>query len=372
MAFQLKDFVSIAAGMINHMRGTQRSITDFNIGSVVRTLVEAVAVEIDQVYQQMFSGLREAIPVATYNSFSFERQLAAPASGVIRVTVTVSDVDLQIPAGAVFTTPLSRTGYVLSSAASVEAGDSYVDVFVSAQKAGIIGNVAAASVFTMTPNPAGFVGASNATAFSNGQDLETDDQRKQRFALFISTLPRGTVDAIKYGARTVVRKDASGAELERVRAVSVVEPYLEDDLNPISLVNVFVHNGVGSTTADLVAETVKVLHGYTDESTGKRIPGWKAAGVKVVVAAADEEPLNVTGVLTVAPGYNDADLIAACVLAINTYIAGLNIGESFVHADIIFILKSIDGVVDFVFSTPTGNVTCGADAKIISGTITVT
>jgi hypothetical protein len=38
MAFQIKNFVSIVAAMVNHMRATQDKITDFNVGSVARTL----------------------------------------------------------------------------------------------------------------------------------------------------------------------------------------------------------------------------------------------------------------------------------------------------------------------------------------------
>ena len=41
--FQLKDFASIAASMINHMRAAGSRISDFSIGSVARTLGGATA-----------------------------------------------------------------------------------------------------------------------------------------------------------------------------------------------------------------------------------------------------------------------------------------------------------------------------------------
>ena len=84
--FQLKDFPSIAASMVNHARAIQNKLTDFNIGSVARTMLEAPAVEIEEQYQQMFIGLKEGIPVATYSSFGFEKRAAEPAVGVIRFT----------------------------------------------------------------------------------------------------------------------------------------------------------------------------------------------------------------------------------------------------------------------------------------------
>src|SRR3546814_7934576 len=87
MAFQTKDFVSIVASMINWMRSTQSKITDFNIGSVARTMVEAPAAEIDELYQQFFFGLKEAIPVSVYQSFDFEPIEAVPAAGLVRISI---------------------------------------------------------------------------------------------------------------------------------------------------------------------------------------------------------------------------------------------------------------------------------------------
>jgi hypothetical protein len=56
MAFQLKDFVSIVAAMLNRAKATQSRLTDFEVGSVARTLIEAPAIEIEQLYQRMFAG----------------------------------------------------------------------------------------------------------------------------------------------------------------------------------------------------------------------------------------------------------------------------------------------------------------------------
>ncbi len=65
MAFQIKDFASIAAAMINYLRASQDRVTDFEPGSVARTMLEATAAELDELYQQLFHGIREAIEVST-------------------------------------------------------------------------------------------------------------------------------------------------------------------------------------------------------------------------------------------------------------------------------------------------------------------
>ena len=86
--FQIKDFVSISAGSINHARAVTDKVTDWAPGSVARTLIEAPAVEIEELYLQMFLGLRDAIPVATFKSFGFEKLPAARAQGWVTVYLT--------------------------------------------------------------------------------------------------------------------------------------------------------------------------------------------------------------------------------------------------------------------------------------------
>lgn len=355
--------------MINHLRGVQKRLTDFNIGSVVRTMLESVAIEIDELYQRIFIGLREAIPVATYNSFNFDRLPAVPASGTILVTITPNAADVLIVAGTVFASPNAKTNYLAVSDVTIATGDTTADVLVSAATAGSIGNLAAAVTFTATPAIDGLVSATNVGALINGQDIETDEQRKQRFVLFIKTLTRATTDALIYGAKTVIRYNDDGVEIERVRGVSIVEPYLTDPFAPVSLVNVYIHNGVASTSAELIAQTVEVLHGYVN-SLGVKIPGWKAAGVKVVVAAASEITLNVTGSLTAAPGYVEADLCTAAAAAITEYIRSLDIGASYLEAEAVFRVKSIPGVVN-ITGLP-ADTTADDDEKIIPGTVAVT
>lgn len=346
--FQIKNLVSIAASMANHMRATQKKITDFNIGSIARTLVEACAIEIDELYQQMFSGLKEGIPVATYNSFDFARLTAQAATGLIRVTITSQPASVIIPAGTVFKLSGSAITYASAVDVIIAASNTFGDALVTASAPGSAGNLQAATAFTMTPTPTGFLSASNQAAFSNGTDDEIDADRKVRFNAFIASLPRGTVAAIAFGIKNFAfLTNSAGAVSERVATVSIVEPWLLDSLQPISLVNVFIHNGVGSTSSDLVNKTNDVVYGYYD-TNGNPVPGWKAAGVKVTIAAAIESLVNIAGTVTAKPGFDQPTLAVAAAAAIRTLLLGLGIGETFEVADMYFDVKSIDGVDNFV------------------------
>lgn len=369
--FQVKNWVSIVAGMLNHMRGVQTGVTDFNVGAKARTMLEAPAIEIEECYQQAFNGIKEAIPVATYQSFNFDRLQPAPATGIIRVTVAVTAEDVVIPAGTLFSTPAARTNYLSQDPVTIAAGGSTGDVSVVAADPGVIGNIAAASAFSANPAIAHFTAATNLLLFNNGRDLESDDERKQRFTSFIQTLARATKEALIYGAKTAAIFNASGIETERVKAVSVVEPWVADNTQPIAWVKVYIHNGEGSTSNALKDQVVKVLEGYIDDA-GVKVPGWKSAGVKVDVIKATETPVNITGVITPEPGYDGAALVAIAEDILGKHLLGLDIGEASLMKDRVILVGEIPGVANIVYSTPTTDVTADSSHKLMPGTLSIT
>lgn len=370
MAFQIKDFASITASAVNWMKTTTTKVTDFNIGSVIRTLIEAVSAEIDELYQQMFIGLREAIPVSVYNSFDFAALEAQPASGLVRVTVT-SGASVLISSGTVFSVAGKSVTYSSTTDITIAAGGTYADVPVVASSAGVVGNLVANATFTASPAPDRFVSATNQSAFVNGRDAETDDERKVRFNAFIASLNRGTNAALEYGLKTTYLTDSAGNVTERVVSAAIVEPYLTDPLQPISLVNCYIHNGAGSTSSALVTRAREVIHGYYD-SNGNAVPGWKAAGVKVELYAATEQAVNVTAGLTAATGYDKPTLIASATTEISTYLKELPIGSTAIRSEIIALAMNIEGVSNFVVSAPSGDTTAASNVKLMPGTFSIT
>lgn len=357
--------------MTNWMKATQNKLTDFNVGSAARTLVEAPAIEIDELYQQMFLGLKEAIPVSVYNSFSFSQITELPATGLIRLFITPTTVPTLIPAATVFTPTAGGQTYSSNGDVTIAIGDAYADVLVTCDVAGQIGNIAAGLDFTVAPAVSGFSSATNLSSFASGVDTETDDERKSRFNAFVAALNHGTIDAIKYGLTLSNLTDSGGNITERVMSSSIIEPWLTDNTATVSLVNCYIHNGVGSTSAALVTRASQVVYGYYDDA-GVAVPGWKAAGTKVMVYAATESAVPVTGVLTAADGYDKPTLIIAAGQAIYSYILKLGIGEDLIHSELVRLVKEIDGVFDIVFSTPTANVAANNLTKLMPGSIALT
>ena len=103
MSFQIKDFVSIVASQINHARSVTDKITDYLPGSVARTLIEAPAIEVEELYMQMLLGLRDAIPAATFLSFGFDKLPAARAHGYVSISLDPAPtVPIIVPLGTIF------------------------------------------------------------------------------------------------------------------------------------------------------------------------------------------------------------------------------------------------------------------------------
>lgn len=374
MAFQIKDFRSITASCINWCKAVTTKITDFNVGSVARTLMEAPAIEIEELYQNIFIGLKEAIPVSVFTTFGFEQRAAEAASGIVRFSTGGAPATAQIliPAGTTVRVPGTSLTYATQATAIIQASQSYVDVLVAATAAGVAGNVTAGTITELATPVNGVSTVTNPAPLLNGRNAETDDERKARFQGYISTLARGTKSAIEYGARQAALTDANGLITEYVAYASVVEPWLGDSAKPISMIDVYVHNGASATSPALVAQAQKVIDGYYDD-TNTAVPGWKAAGVQVTVRAASDKLVNVAGNLTAYAGYVEADLIAAATDAVKAYIQGLNVGEKVVLAEIIAIIKrDVPGVYNVALTAPTGDVTCAANEKAIPGTVGLT
>ena len=374
MAFQIKDFASITASMVNVMRRTTKRVTDFNVGSVVRTMLEAVGIEVDQLYQEMFHGLKEAIPVSTYTTFDFGLQPATPATGSLTFYAAGSNTsDVLIAAGTSAKNPATGKVYTTISDVILLVGQPSVSAGAAASDAAASTNTGAGTVTVLLGAISGVIGVSNLVAFTGGSDIESEDSRRLRFQAFISSLNRGTLTALRYGATTAALRDADGNITERAAHIGIIEPYEVDPvLNAPGFIEIYVHNGVGGTSPALIASVQQVIDGYYDEN-GAPVPGWKAAGVVVDCFAATEIVVPVTGVLTALPGYQVASLIDEAEIAIQSYVLSLPVGEKVIRAQIIEDVMSITGVYNFVPSLPaTTEVAITKSQKAMPGVITVT
>lgn len=371
MAFQTKTFLSISASMISRARVSTQRITDYNVGSVARTLLEAPAQEIDQLYMELLWGLQEAIQTAVYTSFSFPPLTATPASNLIRVSIAVQSAAVVITAGTIFTLIDGSRAYESTTDVTIPAGETFADVPVTASVAGAAGNIPALGNFTLGISVAGFVSATNLSPFANGTDAESASAHKVRFNAYIQTLSRGTVAALLYAlTRLTVLTDTQGNIIEQVVSANIDEPYLSDPAIPPGLVNAYVHNGVGGTSPALVQQAASVLNGYT-RADGTKVAGYKAAGVVIGTYAASEIPVPVSGMLTIAPTYSPTAVVTEVTSVVFTYIQQIAVGRPYLAAVCNELVMQVPGVLDWEVVTPPPYIQVSFSSKLMPGAFVI-
>lgn len=365
--FQLKNFVSIAASMLNYVRSTTGKVTDLQPGSVTRTIIEAPAAEIEELYVQVFNGIKEAIPVAVYQSINFPKLPAQYASGQVTVIAqTAPKKDLAIPAGTTF---LARDGRIYKTVGdtiwpALDAANnpvmSWPFAVVSSQP-GTLQNAAAGEINAspfFDPDDYTF---SN-TDIINGSDVESDEARNTRFADYIASLSRGTETALIYGARTARILDAAGNIIEAVSRVSLTV------LSGTVRVNIWGTNGAPSPA--LLQRATDIELGYRD-ANGDVIPGYAAAGIRCQVAAMNTRAIPVTFSLEMLPGFLLTPQIVQSVKdALDSYLSGVD-GNDIVYIDDIANTALLVRGVKTSSVNITQNIICSPDEVLVAGNVIV-
>lgn len=362
MPFQIKDFASIVLAEINHARAVTTKITDFQPGSVARTLMEAPAVEIEELYMQFLLGLRDAIPVATFLSFGFEKLPAARAAGFVSISSILSRPDpILIPVGSKF---YAEDGRVYESVEAVvwPAGTAPVSVQVVHTAAGLVGNVAAGVI-----NRADLFGDGYTVSnqpITSGRDLESDAEREARFADFVRSLSRGTVVACLYAAKSAQVLDASGNVTEYVTRAGIVE-------EP-GWVRIYTYSNLGVPSAALLLDGQRRLDGSRDDEAGTITPGYRSAGVRVDMLPMSERAVPFSASVAMFSGYDFTPAVSQRLhdLAADA-ISNVQPGQTLYLGTLIEQLLSAPGVRAVVPAT-NENIVCAENEALVPGTFTFT
>lgn len=184
----------------------------------------------------------------------------------------------------------------------------------------------------------------NAARAAGGNAEESDEQLRLRARTFWSTLRRGTLKALEFGALTV----------PAVRVVRATE-------SDTGLVSVVVADEDGNSNAQMIADTQTALE------------EWRAAGVIVQVLGGTVLTQNIAIVLTVIDGFSVAaatPLVQAAIIA-----RGLKqrMGDTLYldRLSAAAIGVDDDGIEATDFTTPTADVVPTATQTIRIGTVTV-
>jgi len=229
-----------------------------------------------------------------------------------------------------------------------------LDVSATAVDPGTDGNVAAASIVRVIDVPSfdATFQVTNAAAAGGGNDEESDTELRRRARDFWSTLRRGTLAALEYGAQQV----------DSVRVAKATE-------DGQGLVTVRVTDADGNSTAEMVADVEAELE------------NWRCAGVNVTVLGGDPLLVDFTAELIVRAGFDVLAHVTELEDAATARMAKLKAGETcyldMIDASIIAVYP--DDILKVTLTAITvggspasiADIVPGADEVIRAGTLTI-
>lgn len=306
--------------MVNYLVAKGSPLSNFNPGSRVGAIIEAVAWELAKGDLETWNGYRSAILEAVYNQFGFQRLPGLKSTGIIRIEHTGHVNPVNYP---IFTIDLFGQRFRTVEPVTIAVGDTYTTVEAVAEEPGRFGNIVAGSIDTaegrgtivesIEPNTRIW----NPADFQNGTDQETDSARLKRFQLFITSLGRSTLSGIKFGALSV--PGVVGAVVQ-----NNINPYTQ--LGETGWVNVYISDGTSSPSPALLQEVFDTLQGIDDDPA---YPGYVAGGVSLYVDTIGIYAVSVQYQLTVREGSSLTDTEATEIVeaAAMNYVNSLPVGQ---------------------------------------------
>jgi uncharacterized phage protein gp47/JayE len=372
-------FEDLLADQITYFAAQSARATDFNPGSVTRTILEIIAQIQERRDVAAWSTLNRAIDEAVFDAWGFSKKEAQAATGQITLFRAIGDTTpFTIRQGDVFRVPESTINVyeAISPAFNPDGSDAWVShsgsvwtarddgainyatINVACVTPGVVGNIGTGLITQADFPIPGIVQILNFRPLTNGTDVSSDAERRAEFAAYIQALPRGTVESIKFGAKTAVLLDNFGAVIERVRKVNVVE-YPTAPVTTPGTINIYVNSGSPATTSALITQCQNVINGYVD-SQGVRQDGWRAAGITAVVLESLYQNVSMRLDITVATGYQLENVVTLVKQAIQNLFSVLDVGDKLIRSDLLMYIKLVPGVLDaeiYTYGTTVNNST---------------
>ena len=356
MGYTIKDFDSIVADMVAYIVANSSQITDLSPGSVIRSFCEGSALSIEELYVSVYLGFKRYLNQVKTDVFGLQKKSGVKASTNVIFSRTSSSGQVTIPAGTRLQTSASL---VFATTSESYILDGHVDsdpTEVEAESVGVAYNVSSDTITTMKDNVDGVETVTNPNAATGGVDIETDYNFEKRFQQYIEGIGRVNRAGLRYAALSV----------EGITSVSI-----EELIPPVSNVNVKVYIDDGSAlsvSAAKIEEVQDVIDGDGTESN----PGYRAAGINVVVSAPGIVTQDVTCTITVVPGVDIDQVESDTADSITNYINKLDVADDIILNEIVASIMQVYGIFDCDVSDPTGNVAIAASQIGRVGTIAIT
>lgn len=358
-----KSFDDIVADTLKALEDADNDLTNIEPGSVIRTLVEALAENEDTSNYYM-----EYI----YNSMNIENctgddlDRAAKILNLVREpakcavsTLTLftggepAQYDIDIPYGYIVSTRPDSNGevkeFTITDAGKVlKAGESSIDVTITANDAGYM-YVPVNGIAVMSTSLQGINSVSNQNTINGGKDAESDEEFIERIHNIQQTFGKCTNNAIESAVNQV----------QGVTKATVYDMY----------------SGTGTIGVMVITDTVPAPPSVQEEIENV-VMATKAAGIYAQIINATTKLVDID--MTISNIDITSSIISTILETINKYCISLSIGQPLIVSQLgRKILNSIDStesnndIVDVSFTTPTGNVNIDNNEIVRPGIITI-
>lgn len=238
---------------------------------------------------------------------------------------------------------------VAANAYIIPAGITSGQVTVQAVNAGIQGNVSAGSITTISTAIVGVDTVTNAAAFADGANQETDAEVMARFQLYIQSL--------RAAIKTAVESAIEG--LEQNIQFEIVENQTLAGATQLGFFYVII-SPFTSTLHDAVYAAIDAIRGLS---------------ITFAVYPASQLTANVVVTVTAATGYTLANVEAAVQTAIQNFIASIPLGSSLSWSQLYAVVWGVPGVAipvtGLTLNGGTSDLVPTAQQQVVAGSIVV-
>lgn len=343
----LKRQTDILTDMMDYTSGITNQVTDYSVGSVIRSFYEAFSLETETLYLATYSNIEEGIEAGLLSAFNFSPKPASKATGDITIEFySPLAMAITIDKGTRFSTGEKNSDiyYETKKAYMVPAGSQSAVITVEASVPGTIGNVLSGEIGYPESTVYNVARVYNRYPFLSGSEEETYAQARDRFNLMIQSVGRGTKSAILYGALSV--EEVQLAKLEEF----------------VGYVNLYVGDSNGVLSQEVKDKVINTVDEY------------RSAGIKVNVLPIDRTPIDIDMQITLSSGFEyDANYKLAFERYLSDYINNLPLMGNFIVNDFVRYALNFDSnnIYDLSLNNPTQNYNTGAEEVLRAGNIAV-
>lgn len=331
----------ILARMVQWFTTLTDKVSDFSVGSTIRALFEALALELEELYIHVQHELQQTIRDSIYAIFGITKGEATPARTELLFTLEAGHPQLTIPKGFAVAT---EDGLTFTTTIDVDVPPEETEVIIPAVCTirGYIGNVPANTITKLVSSSPYILSVTNPTWSFGGVDEESESKRRQRFERYLYFLKRGTKDAITYALLTT----------PGISYVAIDEPFP-------GCVYVYTFS-----EEHLTEDTLKEIQSLLDDV--------RAAGIQVILIPVAKVLLDVTATVEVQGSVDTGMLASQVKTIIENYLNSRQAGEDFFPAHLIGTIVAIDPVsIRNVTITPSQRIQIPNSQILRAGTVTV-